>query len=129
MAAVAHRRPRRQDGFRGRAPRMTTTGSQQIPFWSWKSHSGHEESPMNERAPNGSGAKKIVPFAPAKDATAESETVDRSGEAIVTLVQQAASAAKDNCDRAMDVAHKLSLQLRAPEDRIKEPEGEIRHYH
>jgi hypothetical protein len=82
---------------------------------------------MNERALD--GAKKIVPFAPTKDGNSESETVDRSGQAIVTLVQQAANVAKDNCERAMDVAHKLSMQLRASEDRVKELENEVRHYH
>jgi hypothetical protein len=29
----------------------------------------------------------------------------------------------------MDVAHKLSLQLRAAEEKIKELEADIRHYH
>jgi hypothetical protein len=82
---------------------------------------------MNERAFD--AAKKIIPFAPGKDANPVSETVERSGEAIVTLVQQAANVAKDNCGRALDVAHKLSMQLRATEERIKELEQDVRHYH
>jgi len=84
---------------------------------------------MNERAFD--TVKKVVPFAPAKDraADAESGTVDRSGQAIVGLLQQAAGAAKENCERAMDVAHKLSMQLSAAEDRIKELENDIHHYH
>src|SRR5262245_32119325 len=82
---------------------------------------------MNERAVNGN--KKVVQLATGKEGAPEGEAVDRSGEAIVTLVQQAAGVAKDNCERAMDVAHKLSTQLRAAEDRIRELENDIRHYH
>ena len=39
--------------------------------------------------------------------------------------QEAATLSKENVDRAMTAAHKLSIQLRAAEDRIKELEGEI----
>jgi hypothetical protein len=82
---------------------------------------------MNERSFE--GAKKIVPFAPSKDeSTPEGEAVEKSGQAIVSLLQQAAAVAKENCDRAMDVAHKLSMQLRAAEDRIKELEHDTRRY-
>ena len=82
---------------------------------------------MNERTFE--GTKKIVPFAPTKDeASPEGEAVERSGQAIVSLLQQAASVAKENCDRAMDVAHKLSMQLRAAEDRIKGLEQDLRRF-
>ena len=82
---------------------------------------------MNERPRETAAAvKKVVPFAPSKDAP-ENE-LDKSGQAIVTLVQQAAHAAKDSCERAMDVAHKLSIQLRAAEDRARELENDVRHY-
>ena len=44
------------------------------------------------------------------------------------MLQQAAAVATDNCQQALDVAHKLSLQLLAAEDQIKRLEAEVRHY-
>jgi hypothetical protein len=74
------------------------------------------------------GPKNIVPFAPAQKEQPHDIDVDRSGQAIVALLQDAAQVASANCDRAMDVAHKLSSQLRAAEDRAKQLEAELRHY-
>jgi hypothetical protein len=82
---------------------------------------------MSQYAPE--KPKNIVPFAPPlKDDQRDDNDVDRSGHAIVALLQEAAAVASTNCDRAMDVAHKLSGQLRAAEDRAKELEADIRHY-
>ena len=55
--------------------------------------------------------------------------MDRSGQAIITLLQQAADTANSNCDRAMELAHKLSMQLRVAEERIRELESDLQHYH
>ena len=81
---------------------------------------------MSERVAD---PKKIIPFAPNKQAREEGDPMDRSGRAIIALLQQAADEATSNCDRAMDLAHKLSMQLRAAEDRIRELDAEMRHYH
>ncbi|MCC6889349.1 MAG: hypothetical protein IT536_12510 [Hyphomicrobiales bacterium] len=79
---------------------------------------------MNQRAP-----EKVIPFAPApRERQSDSDPLDRSGHAIVAMLQEAVDVAKQNCERAMDIAHKLSLQLRAAEDRIAQLEGDIRHY-
>jgi len=84
---------------------------------------------MNQRAP-----EKVIPFAPApreqqqQQRANDSDPIDRSGQAIVGMLQDAVDVAKQNCERAMDIAHKLSLQLRAAEDRIAQLEGDIRHY-
>lgn len=80
---------------------------------------------MNQRAP-----EKVVPFAPAmrEQRQNEGDPIDRSGQAIVEMLQDAVDVAKQNCERAMDIAHKLSLQLRAAEDRIAQLEGDVRHY-
>ena len=80
---------------------------------------------MNQRTP-----EKIVPFAPQQRAgrPADSDPLDQSGHAIVAMLQEAVDVAKQNCDRALDLAHKLSLQLRAAEDRIAQLEGDCRHY-
>src|SRR5215469_960610 len=92
---------------------------------------------MNERAaeavkkiiPFGQNPKENIPFAPKpKEMRGDGDAVDRSGQAIVSLLQQAAETANANCDRAMDLAHKLSMQLRAAEERIRELELEMRHY-
>ena len=92
---------------------------------------------MNQRAgegvktiiPFGQTSKETIPFAPKpKEVRADGDAVDRSGQAIVSLLQQAAETANANCDRAMDLAHKLSMQLRAAEERIRELELEMRHY-
>ena len=70
----------------------------------------------------------------AKSSQGEADTVDRSGAAILALVQQAADWAKEDCDRAKSMAHELSLQLKAAEDRaeklqaqVKQLEGKISH--
>ena len=56
---------------------------------------------------------------------AQYDALDQSGEAIVALLQQAATLSNENCDRAMSLAHKLSIQLRAAEDRIKQLQAEL----
>jgi hypothetical protein len=86
-----------------------------------------EARAMNQRAP-----EKVIPFAPSpreqQQRQADGDPIDRSGAAIVSMLQEAVEVAKHNCERAMDIAHKLSLQLRATEDRVAQLEGEIRHY-
>ena len=54
--------------------------------------------------------------------------VDESGSRIVALLGRAADMAKDDCARAMDIAHKLSFQLRAAEERARELEAEASHF-
>jgi DNA repair ATPase RecN len=81
---------------------------------------------MNQRAP-----EKVIPFAPSpreQRQVNDGDAIDRSGQEIVSMLQQAVNVAQQNCERAMDIAHKLSLKLREAEDRIAQLEGEIRHY-
>ena len=52
--------------------------------------------------------------------------VQEVGQAIVTKIQRAADLSNENCDRALALAHKLSMQLRAAEDRINQLEAEAR---
>jgi|EndMetStandDraft_8_1072994.scaffolds.fasta_scaffold28827_2 hypothetical protein len=63
-----------------------------------------------------------------REVATEADPVERSGQAIVALLQQAAEAANSQRDRAMDVAHKLSMQLRVAEERVRELELDMRHY-
>ena len=51
--------------------------------------------------------------------------MEEVGQAIVTKIQRAADLSNENCDRAMALAHKLSMQLRAAEDRINQLEAEV----
>ena len=65
---------------------------------------------------------------PHREMHPDSDTVERSGEAIVGLLKQAAENANATCDRAAEHAHKTSVLLRAAEGRIKELEVDLRHY-
>src|SRR5262245_52617863 len=51
--------------------------------------------------------------------------VEESGQAIIAKIQRAAELANENCGRAMRLAHKLSMELRAAEDRINQLESEV----
>jgi chromosome segregation ATPase len=55
----------------------------------------------------------------------ENEPIDQAGHALVALLSEAANISKENVDRAMTVAHKLSMELRAAEDRISQLEADI----
>jgi TolA-binding protein len=44
---------------------------------------------------------------------------------VIGLLKEAADIAEENIERAMTVAHRLSLELRTAEDRIRELEGEV----
>jgi hypothetical protein len=70
----------------------------------------------------------IVPFAPTPKQPDVSIVADDSGRSIIALLQKAADMAKDDCARAMDLAHKLSFQLRTSEERVKELEAEAGHF-
>jgi hypothetical protein len=78
----------------------------------------------------GSGvAEAVVPFAPKVNARSEAgDPLDRAGQAILGLLHQAANTAEANNQKAMEMAHKLSAQLRAAEGRIRELESKARHH-
>ena len=60
------------------------------------------------------------------DTNSEADTLDRSGEAIMALVQHAADVAREDSDRAISMAHQLSVQLRASEDRADRLEAKVK---
>jgi hypothetical protein len=72
-------------------------------------------------------AGTIVPFAPSPKQQSD-VVADDSGRTIVALLQKAADMAKEDCARAMDLAHKLSFQLRAAEERLREAEADAAHF-
>jgi len=74
-------------------------------------------------------APTIVQFAPAPKGQPDARIrADDSGSAIIALLQKAAEMAKDDCARAMDLAHKLSSQLQAAEERASDLEAEAAHF-
>jgi len=69
-------------------------------------------------------AASVVPFTPKKGAPDAARVADDVGEHIVALVQQASDRAKEDCQRAMDFAHRVSSELRAAEERARAFEEE-----
>jgi predicted nucleic acid-binding Zn-ribbon protein len=70
----------------------------------------------------------VVSFAANKGRPDATMLADDSGRTIVAMLQKAADMAKNDCARAMDLAHKLTFQLRAAEERARELEAEAAHF-
>jgi hypothetical protein len=70
-------------------------------------------------------SSEVVNFASKQKPRGEFEPIDQAGHALIGLLKEAASISKENVERAMTVAHRLSLELRSAEDRIRELEGEV----
>jgi citrate synthase len=66
--------------------------------------------------------EEVRKFAPKRPR--DSDSMDESGQAVLAMLQKAADLSNDNCDRAMAMAHKLSIQLRAAEDQISQLQAE-----
>jgi chromosome segregation ATPase len=80
---------------------------------------------MSERAPD--VPEQVVQFAPKeKSPPNEGDALDQFGQAIIALLEQAANFSKQQCERALDMAHKLGMQLRAAEGRIDQLQAEIK---
>jgi hypothetical protein len=78
----------------------------------------------------GSQTDSVIPFAPAaRSAGADGvDQVDKAGQTILGLLHKAAGVAEANSQHALDMAQKISHQLRAAEDRIAELEAEVGMY-
>ena len=70
----------------------------------------------------------VVAFAPKKGRPDTTMVADDAGHGIIALLTKAADMAKEDCARAMDLAHKLSFELRAAEDRAREVEEQAIHF-
>lgn len=75
-------------------------------------------------------SEKVITFPPPyrQQRQDEGDPLDRSGNAIVAMLQEAVEETKQNYERAMDIARQLSLKLRTAEERIAHLEGDVRHY-
>jgi hypothetical protein len=58
-------------------------------------------------------------------ATGGTDKIEHAGESIVRLIREAANVASSQAKQALDVAHKLSLQLRDAQARIAELEDAV----
>jgi hypothetical protein len=58
----------------------------------------------------------------------DASQLDSAGEAILGLLHKAAGAAEAHSRQVLEMAQKLSSQLRAAEDRMVELEAEVQHY-
>ena len=81
---------------------------------------------MNQRETDAS--EQVLKFAPKEKAPNRVAQLDDAGQAIVAQIRTAADLAKEDCDRAMSLAHKLSMELRAAEDRTQQMAREVEHW-
>ena len=73
-------------------------------------------------------SKSVIPFTPAAKTGSppdSADQLDKAGQTILRLLQKAAGVAEANSQQALEMAQKLSHQLRAAEDRIAELEAEV----
>lgn len=72
----------------------------------------------------------VIPFAPAAKSAGsnDADQLDIAGRTILSLLNKAASVADENSQHALDMAQKLSHQLRAAENRIADLEADVRYY-
>src|SRR5262249_25999425 len=66
--------------------------------------------------------EQVVEFSPKQQS---GNPADEAGQAVIAQIRKAAELANENCDRAMALAHKLAMQLRAAEDRITQLQAEV----
>jgi molecular chaperone GrpE (heat shock protein) len=71
-----------------------------------------------------------IPFAPTQkgNGSDSGDQLDKAGQSILRLLHKAAGVAEENSRHALDMAQKLSHQLRAAEHRIAELEAEVEAY-
>jgi hypothetical protein len=70
----------------------------------------------------------VIALAPKKGPSDATMVADDAGQHIVALVQKASDMAKADCQRAMDLAHRVSSELRAAEERAREFEAEANYF-
>ena len=81
---------------------------------------------MNQRETDTS--EQVLKFAPKEKAPNRVAQLDDAGQAIVAQIRTAADLAKEDCDRAMSLSHKLSMELRPAEDRTQQMAREVEHW-
>lgn len=69
----------------------------------------------------------VVPFAP-KGSPVSTMKTDDAGQHVIALVQKASDMAKADCQRAMDLANRVSSELRAAEEKARAFEKEANYF-
>ena len=72
-----------------------------------------------------SRTSEALRFAPKQNPQHETHMVDEAGHRIVALLREAANTSAENVERAMTMAHKTSMELRAAEERIAQLQAEV----
>ena len=80
------------------------------------------------RVQTGEPPASVIAFEPKKGPPDATMVADDAGQHIVALVQKASDVAKADCQRAMDLAHRLSSELRAAEEKAREFEAEANYF-
>jgi hypothetical protein len=70
----------------------------------------------------------VVAFASTNGPQDAAMVADDAGQHIVALVQRASDMAKTDCQRAMDLAHRVSSELRSAEERARALEEEASYF-
>jgi hypothetical protein len=70
---------------------------------------------MNQRSID--TAEQVLKFAPKEKSHDDGDPTDQAGRALLAMLQHASNVSNDECERAMTLARKLSMKLRAAEDR------------
>jgi hypothetical protein len=84
---------------------------------------------LNHAAPPLEAPEPAIPYAPPRKSTTDAaDGVENAGQTIVELLNQAVEAADANIKHALDVAQKLSRQLRVAEERIIDLEADLKYY-
>jgi hypothetical protein len=85
---------------------------------------------MDRGQSDGYESDSVIPFGhTTKNAGSNEATqLDNAGQAILRLLHKAAGVAEANSQQALDMAQKLSHQLRAAESKIAELEADVQTY-
>jgi hypothetical protein len=69
--------------------------------------------------------EQVAQFAPKNELPRKpDDALDQAGETTIAMIQQAANLSNERCIHAMDAVHKVSMQLRAAKDHIKQLQAE-----
>jgi hypothetical protein len=71
------------------------------------------------------GTSEVLAIVPKQKPQHETQVLDEVGQRLVALLREAANVSAENVERAMTMAHKASMELRAAEDRITQLEAEV----
>jgi hypothetical protein len=71
----------------------------------------------------------VIAFAPKANGKSDTgDTLEQAGQAILSLLNRAASSAETNYQQVAETGRKLSAQLRGAEGRLHELEAQVRHH-